>query len=102
MPPADAHSDVVAWWIEIGRAEGEGPISWLSLESWQRQIGIELDVWEVRTIRRMSECYLDQQVKARKPDCPAPWRTETAAETRSKVDRQFAAFVAALQARKKT
>ena len=52
---------------------GEGPVSWAEITEWQRNTGIELDAWEARTIRRLSQVFVSQRHDAEKADCPAPF-----------------------------
>lgn len=101
--------DIVAaylteWLMEIGPtvagAMGEAPIGWRDLSAWQENIGIELDPFEARTIRRMSEVYLAQRHDARKPACPAPYTgREDVQATRDRVSAQFKAMWDALAER---
>ncbi len=48
-------------------------IGWRDLTAWQEVMGIELEPWEARLIRRLSSEYISQYHEAEKPDCPAPW-----------------------------
>jgi hypothetical protein len=72
MPDCDALY-VVAYLIELGVVEGENALTWQEIESWQRQIGVELQPWEVRFVKRLSEAYLSESHAARDPDAEAPW-----------------------------
>jgi hypothetical protein len=103
MPPLDAKY-LADWWLEIGPAGagGESPIGWSDLAAWQGLTGIELDPWEARTLRRMSQSYLAEGARARQPGCPPPWQAREADEdVNDRVTRQFAEMMAALSARDK-
>lgn len=64
---------LLAYLIEIGVAEGDGPLSYGEIECWQRQAGIELEAWESRAMRRLSDAYVRESHKARKRDAEPPW-----------------------------
>jgi hypothetical protein len=54
---------------------GMAPLTFSELESWQRQIGIELKPWEVRLLRRLSGEYCAESSAATKADAPAPFKS---------------------------
>lgn len=64
---------LVEYLIEMGVTQGEQSLTHCEIESWQRQCGIELQPWEVRFVKRLSEAYLGESHAARDPDAPAPW-----------------------------
>ena len=64
---------LVEYLIELGVTQGEQSLEWCSIESWQHQCGIELQPWEVRFVKRLSEAYLGESHAARDPDAEAPW-----------------------------
>ena len=72
MPECDALY-IAAYLIELGVSQGEHALTWQELESWQRQCGVELEPWEVRFVKRLSEAYLSESHAARDPDAKAPW-----------------------------
>lgn len=77
MPPNPA-PHIIERLIEIGLSEAAGmaavPVSWLTIEAWQRITGITLAAWEARLIRRLSSDYLASSRLAESENCPAPWR----------------------------
>lgn len=85
------------WFLEIGPASGDGPLGWQDIAAWSAQIGVELDPWETRTLRRLSEAFVNQRAVARKPNCPEPRLQADEIATRNKVDAQFAALMGALK-----
>jgi len=51
---------------------GLAPLSWQEIESWQRQVGIELTPFEINTLKKASEAYVSQTVFSRDPKCLPP------------------------------
>lgn len=64
---------LVNYLIEMGVTKGDIALPLCEIESWQRQSGIELQPWEVRFVKRLSEAYLSESHTARDPDAEAPW-----------------------------
>lgn len=64
---------LVAYLIEMGVTQSEQALQHCEIESWQRQCGVELEPWEVRFVKRLSEAYLSESHAARDPDADAPW-----------------------------
>jgi hypothetical protein len=62
--------------FEIGPAVpgamGAVGLSFSEIESWQRQVGINLAPWEVRAIHAGSDAYANQLSISRDPTCPPP------------------------------
>lgn len=79
MPPNPAPS-IVDRLMEMGLSEAAGmgaaPLSWLSIDAWQRVTGITLPTWEVRLLRKLSIAYLAENRAAESENCPPPWRAE--------------------------
>lgn len=95
LPPI-AHKHLVSWWLEIGPtspgAMGDAPLSVRQIADDMEVLGVTLDPWEARAIRRMSSAFVSQRHDARKPGCPAPY-SEVPQEARDKVSDQFAAMM---------
>lgn len=72
MPECNA-TYLVGYLIEMGVTQGEKSLPFCEIESWQQQCGIELQPWEVRFVKRLSEAYLSESHAARDPDTEAPW-----------------------------
>ena len=76
MPPCSA-LHIVGYLFEIGPTASNGmggtPLSFLEIQAWQDCMGVELDAWECRSLRRLSAEYLNEAQRATKPDCKAPW-----------------------------
>jgi hypothetical protein len=64
---------LVEYLIELGITQGEQSLEHVEIESWQHLCGIELQPWEVRFVKRLSEAYLGESHAARDPDADAPW-----------------------------
>ncbi|WP_267386539.1 hypothetical protein [Sphingomonas sp. GC_Shp_3] len=79
MPP-NPLSVVIERLVEIGLFEvagmGAAPLSWATLEAWQRVSSVELSPWECRLIRHLSVEYLAEGRRAEAETCPPPWRAE--------------------------
>lgn len=104
-PPNPAEY-ITDWLFEIGPvaagAMGPVPIGWQDMAAWERLTGNELDPWEARTIRRLSQAYVAQAYEAENLNCPEPRLAEEkqAEARREKVTQQFSAMIRAAQARK--
>ena len=75
LPPVSA-THLVQYLFEVGPtfpgAMGSVGLPFSEIESWQRQTGIELSPWEVRTLQMASVEYAHQSMLSIKPDCPSP------------------------------
>lgn len=76
MPPCD-ESRLLGYLFEVGptipAGMGEGPVTHSEIDAWQNNTGIQLNAWESRTLRRLSQDYAGQSHKSTARDCPAPW-----------------------------
>lgn len=59
--------------FKVGPSSHESPVSYMELESWQRQHGIELAPWQVDLIIDMSKAYLSETYAARHIGALCPW-----------------------------
>lgn len=79
MPPNPAPG-IIARLMEMGVTEaagmGSAPLSWLTIDAWQRVTGVTLPAWEARLLRDLSVAYLTESRKAESENCPSPWRSE--------------------------
>ena len=77
--------------MDLGPSEagamGSVPISWASIDHWQRCSGLDLSPWISRLLRRLSVDFIAETVRAREPDCPPPW-TATSSLNRDEVSRK--------------
>ncbi len=96
MPPVDA-VHIVSYLFEIGPtmtgSMGAGPLTHGELRAYQENTGIDLSVWEVSTLVRLSKEYLSEASRATKRDCEAPWKPEDFKPDRSSVARRLQASV---------
>ena len=71
---------LIGYLFEIGPTQatsgGVGPITHVEIQTWMELIGIELQPWEVRFLRKLSYDYLDESHKAEKEDRPPPWEPQ--------------------------
>jgi hypothetical protein len=78
--------------MEIGPSEagamGQVPLSWASIDHWQRCIGAELQPWVCRLIRRLSIEFVSEGQRAREPDCPQPFAAMAGDTNRAAVSRK--------------
>lgn len=77
MPEVRAEH-LLSYLFEVGPTMSSGgypgPLTHEELRSWQDLVGIELQPWEVRFLRRLSCEYIAEGYRAQKVDCPAPAR----------------------------
>lgn len=75
--PPNPAPHITDWLLEIGPAFGTGmgerAIDWQDMRAWQELTGIELEPFEARTIRRLSQVFISARHEAKKPDCPIPY-----------------------------
>ena len=72
LPPVDGCEELVAYLFEVGPAPGGEELTHTELRNWQYNTGIELEEFEVTTLKALSRTYLSMLHEARKPDCPWP------------------------------
>lgn len=79
MPP-NPLPHILTRFIEMGITESNGmgpsPLSWATIEGWQRITAVDLAPWEARLLRQMSLAYIAEGRKAEAENCPPPWRAE--------------------------
>jgi hypothetical protein len=73
MPECDAYY-ILEYLFEIGISIGEHAITFSEIESWQRLSGIELQPFEARFIKKLSEAYLSASREAADKDAESPWQ----------------------------
>ncbi len=80
MPPLGEGGYLVSYLLEIGPTQaggmGSAPIGHESIRAWQDNIGIELEPWECRFLRRLSREYLAESHRAEKLGAQAPFLAE--------------------------
>lgn len=80
MPPLECGDYLISHLWAVGPtmsgSMGAGPLTHTELESYQRNIGVELSEWEISTLRRLSNEYLSESFNAKARDCKAPWEPE--------------------------
>ena len=93
MPPIDARY-LIDYLYEVGPTVGgpmgECPLTHAELRAWQDNVGIEVQPWEARFLRRLSIEYLTQAQAATKPQCPPPYGLlASRARVAKKIDEVF-------------
>lgn len=77
LPPPGLAAHLVDHLLDVGPVLSAGmglaPVSYAELAAWQDLIGVPLQPWEARGIRRLSRVYLEQAEASRAHDCPPPW-----------------------------
>ncbi|MBS0424614.1 MAG: hypothetical protein JSR71_09385 [Proteobacteria bacterium] len=82
VPECDAQY-VIKHLLDIGITLGDHATTHAEIESYQHNIGICLNPWEVLTIKRLSETYLNESYKARELNAETPWQDAPYYMTRS-------------------
>ena len=89
MPDAGAAQYLLGYLFDAGPfvnvAGGSAPLNWQDLRAWQSGTGIELQPWEARALRGLSQIYLRASVEAQAPDCPAPYTEQPTPDQREHV-----------------
>lgn len=98
MPSIRAGEYLVHYLFEAGPTMpggmGPAPLTFVELESWQRQAAIDLDPWEVRLVRRLSVEYCAESQAASKPDAPPPFKSSDVRRLQqAKIDRALNEFL---------
>ncbi len=77
LPDVDAGQYLIDWLMEIGptlpAGMGSGVLTFSEIATWQQLVGLELQPWEVRALRRLSEDYLAESNAATDPRRPPPY-----------------------------
>jgi hypothetical protein len=104
MPELDAAGYLWGFLGSAGITEpgpnGPIPVSWASLEGWQRCNGLQLRPWEVRAMRSASSAFVSEWYAAQDPARPAPWLADWQID-RAKVADKIGALFSARAKRKK-
>lgn len=99
MPAIDAQYLIGYLW-EIGptmaAGMGAAPLSHVEIAAWQANVGIELQPWETRLLRRLSYDYLAESRAAESADSPAPWTAVVEAAVLSSSARKLQSSIRAL------
>lgn len=105
MPDVGDAEYVITYWQDLGMVEmgamGPIPLSASEIISWQQCTGVDLEAWEYRAIKQMSQAYLMQAKESEKPECEPPFGDPVNEFDRSIVSKKVGnAFKAFIQARK--
>lgn len=106
LPELQAGGHLVGYLFEAGPTSpagmGSAPLAWAELQAWQAQVGIELESWEVRTLRRLSGDFVAESRRAEAPDAASPLAVQTTERNRSSVARRVALEFGAMAAAQRT
>lgn len=95
LPDIEDHR-FVALLMEAGPIEAAGMgvsgLSWREIEAWQSRCAIDLEPWEVRLIRRLSQAYASELSAAADPDRPPPYAEELDEDRRELVEAKLDMF----------
>lgn len=80
MPPPGDASYLLGHFWSVGPAMGDAPITSGELRHYQENMGVGLNPWECRTLRRLSIDYLNESHHATKRDRPPPFGESTDAD----------------------
>lgn len=77
MPPIEAGHYLLAYLWEVGPVMpggmSAGPLTHAEILAWSALVGVVLQPWEARCLRRLSVEYLNESQNATKRGAPAPW-----------------------------
>lgn len=97
MPPVSVAAHVIGYLMEIGPVlPGPAAITHQELSFWQQNTGVELQPWQARFIRALSQEYVAEMHRASEPDAKAPWQPEDVSVVRATVSAQVDSFMDAL------
>lgn len=98
MWPENPAPHITDWLFDAGPTGPDGNgLGWRDIEAWSNGIGIALEPWEGRLIKRLSAEYGAMRHKAEKEDCPAPYGGKTLeVDVEDKVSASFGAMFKSL------
>jgi hypothetical protein len=87
MPDLAWGKYLIDYLLEVGpvmaAGMGSAPITFTEIRNWREEIGLRLNSWEVRTLRRLSLEYNSESQLATKPDREPPFKTLDAARLKN-------------------
>ena len=76
LPPVLGFDHLISDLHEVGFQSSSGfssgPLTFMEIDSWSRVTQTLLTAWEARTLRRLSEVFVNQVSISDDPACPAP------------------------------
>lgn len=72
-PELEYGGHLIAIFRQIGPVKGDGPISEMDLESWERRRGVDLKPWQAELLVNMSKMYLGEMHSASSASAISPW-----------------------------
>ena len=103
LPPVGHGAHLLRYLNEVGPVMGTGmgavPLTYAELRAWQDRTGLELQPWEVLTLRRLSKDYAAESARAGSPAAKPPWTPPVV--DRAAVDKQLRSIFGALAAKQR-
>lgn len=103
LPPVWHGQHLLGYLHECGPVMGTGmgaiPLTFGELQAWQERTGLDLQPWEVLTLRRLSKDYASESVRAANPAAKPPWTPPVV--DRAHVNQQLRSIFGALAARQR-
>ena len=76
MPDVNAYY-LISYLFEIGPIQttgmGTSPITYAEIQTWMNLVGLDLQPWEIRFLKKLSCDYLNESHMAEKSDRPPAW-----------------------------
>lgn len=90
FPKVKITNYMIGYWLELGRAKatgmGQSAFEPGDLIHWQNGTGIDLNAWEFRTLRKMSESFASFLPEAKQIACKPPYGNPFNDFDRKKID----------------
>lgn len=87
MPEVDCAEHLLEYLHEFGPAfhgvMGPTPVPFFEIQAWSMMTCTPLTPWESHSLRVLSEAYIGEMQRARKPNCPPPWTPKAAFDRES-------------------
>lgn len=96
-PELEEAAYMLPLFLELGvilhHGMGAAPMSWQEIESWKNLSGLELDYWELLTLKEMSYAYASEYGNATDPQRIAPYVREVKEVDHEQMAKKWISFV---------
>jgi hypothetical protein len=82
MPNIYGGEHVISLFLDMGYARSGEPLSCAEVSAWCILSGVKLDSWTATAVSMVSSCYMNQYMKSKKRECPAPYSPESKKDAR--------------------
>lgn len=72
LPDVEGGEQMLEWFWDVGPANAGSAVTHAEIRAWLENTGYELQSWQARLLRRMSQEYLAETMRAADPKCPPP------------------------------